>query len=97
MHVKRITLDGTWQAVTFEDINCIEFFVKNFGADDILVTIDETPADDSAIKIVGGMAESVSDGCVPPSVLVYQTIYIKGTAGGEVEVDVTAWSPYREA
>lgn len=96
MYVKRITCDGTWQAVTFEDINCIEFFVKNFGTGDIIVTLDETPADDCAIKIVGGMAESVSDGCVPPSALIYHTVYIKGTAGDEVEVDITAWSPYRE-
>ena len=82
--VKRVTLTGDWQAVTFPN-KATRYFVKNFTDADIFVSFAENDSEDESFKIKSGIGEDVA--------ISYDSlrgryevnkIYVKGT--GEVEI-----------
>lgn len=84
-NVKRVTLTGDWEAVTFNQ-KAKNYFVKNYSEGDIFVSFEEDDDEDTSFKIASGIGEALA---INQSALSKQehftdTIYIKGT--GEIEV-----------
>lgn len=82
--VKRVTLTGAWQEVTFTN-KATRYFVKNYSDADIFVSFAENDSEDESFKIKAGIGEDVA--------ISYDSIrgrykvnkiYLKGT--GEVEI-----------
>lgn len=82
--VKRVTLTGDWQAVTFPN-KATRYFVKNFTDAAILVSFAANDTEDESFKIQSGIGEDVaiSYDSIRKRYAV-DTIYVKGT--GEVEI-----------
>ena len=88
MKVIRKTLTGTSEGYTF-DVPVVQFLVKNFSDNDILVNFENIVItnEPSSIKIPAGTAQLVIDNEYGGRA--FKTIYIKGT--GEVEVQALLW------
>ena len=84
-NVKRITLTGNWEAVTFTNASKT-YLVKNFSGAEIYVSFERDDVDDSSIKILQDDREVITATPMILQALNYNlnTIYVKGT--GEVEV-----------
>lgn len=84
-NVKRVTLTGDWQAVTFNG-KSRDYFVKNYSEGDIFVSFEENDNENTCFKIKTGMGETVAKTFVgyDKSAFYTDTIYVKGT--GEVEI-----------
>lgn len=84
-NVKRITLTGSWEAVTFNN-SSTSYLVKNFSGGNIFVSFEEDDEDDTSIKILQDDKEVVTVTPMIMQALNYKldTIYVKGT--GEVEI-----------
>ena len=84
-NVKRVTLTGNWEAVTFTNASKT-YLVKNFSDIEIYVSFEQDDEDDSSIKILPNDKEVIT---ATPMILQalnfnLNTIYVKGT--GEVEI-----------
>lgn len=84
-NVKRVTLTGDWQSITF-DQKTKNYFVKNFTNADIYVSFEENDDEDTSFKIASGIGESlaIEQSALSKEEFKTDTIYVKGT--GEVEV-----------
>lgn len=86
--VKRITITGAdWNTVSFDNEAPV-FLVKNFGANAIEVSFDNTALTTETIKINEGYFQEIEASGFSNKILQVgaKTIYIKGTADDEVEV-----------
>ena len=82
--VKRVTLTGAWQTITFTD-KATHYFVKNYTEGDIFVSFAANDSEDESFKITAGIGEelAISFDAIRGRYAV-NTIYVKGT--GEVEI-----------
>lgn len=85
LNLKRVTLSGSTEAVTFDNI-CRKYLVKNFTSGDIYVSFDSNLVEDNSIKIAAGMGQVclINEHYERSLAVRTNTIYIKGS--GEVEV-----------
>ena len=84
-NVKRVTLTGDWQEITFEK-KVKHYFVKNFTDGDIFVSFEENDSENTSFKIKSGLGEEVAISFyqVDNPYFKSDVIYVKGT--GEVEI-----------
>lgn len=85
-NVKRVTLTGDWEAVTFNQ-KAKNYFVKNYSEGDIFVSFEENDAEDTSFKIKTGLGEAlaINQSALSKEEHFTDTIYVKGT--GEVEIE----------
>lgn len=82
--VKKVTLSGSWQKVSFEN-KATRFFVKNFSTGDIFVSFAENDTEDESFRIASGIAEEVAISYTNiRGKYAVNDIYVKGS--GEIEV-----------
>ena len=84
-NVKRVTLTGDWEEITFDQATK-NYFVKNFTNADIYVSFEENDSEDTSFKIASGIGEqlAINQSYLNKPEHNTDTIYVKGT--GEVEV-----------
>lgn len=85
LQLKRVTLTGTTQAVSF-DTRCGKYLVKNFSSNDLYVSFDSNLVEANSIKIAAGNGQVclINEHYDWSEEVKTNTIYVKGT--GEIEV-----------
>lgn len=84
MKVKRITLNGSKTAITF-DTKCSKWLIKNFSADFIYAAYDENATLEESAKIASNYGQVVLENeYLGGDAHLTDTIYVTGT--GEIEV-----------
>ena len=84
MKIKRVTLNGTKTAITF-DTKCSKWLVKNFSEDFIYAAYDQNATEAESAKIASGCGQVVIENeYLGGDAHLTDTIYVTGT--GEVEV-----------
>ena len=82
--VKRVTLSGNWQEISFP-AKASRYFVKNYSDNDIYVSFEDNDSEDESFKIKSGIGEEIAISYTNiRGRYAVNKLYVKGT--GEVEI-----------